>query len=64
MSRHSKAALAAGLIPEGGELVLESLMPSGGAVFSDGVEADFLAFDSGTTARVRAAARKACLVVP
>lgn len=63
-SRHSRAGIVAGLVPEGGELVLESLMPSGGAVFSDGVEADFLAFDSGTTARVRAAAQKACLVVP
>ena len=31
--------IAAGLIEAGGELILESQMPSGGVIFSDGVEA-------------------------
>jgi hypothetical protein len=42
---------------------LESLMPSGGVIFSDGVEADFLRFDSGAIARVGVAPERARLVV-
>jgi NAD kinase len=61
-SRHSKAGIVAGVIEAGGELVLESAMPSGGVIFSDGVEADFLEFNSGARARIRAASRKARLV--
>ena len=61
-SRHSRAALVAGILEPGRELVLESLMPSGGVIFSDGVEADTLAFNSGARAVIRAAARKAHLV--
>ena len=34
------------------------------ACFSDGVEADYLAFDSGTTATIGAARETANLVVP
>lgn len=63
VSRQSAATLVAGWIEEGHELVLESMMPAGGVIFSDGVEADFLRFESGVTARVRAAARRAQLVV-
>ena len=63
LSRHSQANLVAGMLETGQELVLESLMPSGGAVFSDGMEADFLEFNSGAIARVRAAEQSARLVV-
>jgi NAD kinase len=63
VSRHSQANIVAGLLASGEELVLESLMPSGGAVFSDGMEADFLQFNSGATATVRAAKQRARLVV-
>lgn len=63
ISRHSQANLVAGMIESGQELVLESLMPSGGAVFSDGMEADFLQFNSGAIATVRAAKQRAHLVV-
>ena len=38
-------------------------MPSGGAIFSDGVESDFLEFNSGAVARVRAAPKRARLAV-
>jgi len=61
-SRHSRAGLVTGILEPGRELVLESLMPSGGVIFSDGVEADTLSFDSGARAVIRAAARKATLV--
>jgi NAD kinase len=63
VSRHSSSKIVAGMIELGQELVLESLMPSGGAIFSDGMEADFLQFDSGAIAKVRAAQQRARLVV-
>jgi NAD kinase len=62
-SRHSTAAHTAGLLASGAALKLESLMPSGGVVFSDGMEADSLQFNSGVTATVSAAAQRAQLVV-
>jgi hypothetical protein len=64
VSRHSSAELVVGTIESGGELVLESLMPEGGAVFSDGIESDYLEFNSGTTVRVRIADQQARIVVP
>jgi NAD kinase len=63
-SRHSGAELAAGLLDEGAELVLESQMPAGGVIFSDGVESDALQFNSGAIARIRASEQRARLVVP
>ncbi len=63
LSRHSQADLVAGMLESGEELILESLMPTGGAIFSDGMEADFLQFNSGAIARVRAAEQRAHLVV-
>ena len=63
VSRQSSAGIAAGLIEAGGELVLESQMPSGGVIFSDGVEADALDFNSGARVRIRAADRRTHLVV-
>jgi NAD kinase len=63
VSRHSKAGIAAGLIEAGGELILESQMPSGGVIFSDGVEADALDFNSGARVHLHAAARKTHLIV-
>ena len=63
ISRHSQAGIVAGMLETGEELVLESLMPSGGAIFSDGMEAEFLQFNSGAIVRVRAAEQRAHLVV-
>ena len=62
-SKHSDAALVAGLLPEGDEMVIESLQPSNGVIFSDGVEQDFLEFNSGMVARVRVSSRRARLAV-
>jgi hypothetical protein len=39
-------------------------MPSGGVIFSDGIEQDFLAFDSGAVGHVRRASQRAVLVMP
>ncbi|MGE0606031.1 MAG: hypothetical protein AB7O62_02820 [Pirellulales bacterium] len=62
-SKHSHTNLVAGLLDAGQELILESLMPAGGVVFSDGIEADALQFNSGAIARVRAAEQRANIVV-
>jgi hypothetical protein len=61
-SRASDVQLAAGLLEGGEELRLESHMPDGGVIFSDGVEADALAFNAGAVATVRASERKTHLV--
>lgn len=58
-SKHSQAQLVAGVLDEGQELVIESLMPSDGVIFSDGIESDFLQFTSGTIARIGVAKQKA-----
>lgn len=62
-SRHSGIDIAAGYVHEGQELHVESLMPSGGAVFSDGIEADYLEFNAGRTASISRAPSGANLVV-
>jgi NAD kinase len=62
-SRHSEARLISGLIDPAKKLELESLMPSGGVIFSDGIESDYLQFNSGSIATVGAAAETAQLVV-
>lgn len=63
VSRHSSAQCTAGLVERGTALKLESLMPSGGVLFSDGMEDDFLAFNSGVVAELRAAPQRARLAV-
>ena len=62
-SRHSSAGIVAGSIENSFELVLESNMPLNGVIFSDGVEEDRLAFNSGSIARIRVAKERARLVV-
>jgi len=64
VSRHSSANIGSGILHTGQELVLESLMPSEGTIFSDGIENDYLAFNSGATAIIRAAAQRAQLILP
>jgi NAD kinase len=64
VSRHSQANLVAGMVDEGQQLTVESLMPAGGVIFSDGIESDFLTFTSGTIARIGVSQQKARLVVP
>jgi len=63
VSRHSKADIIAGVIEQQQALELESLMPSGGFIFSDGMEADFLQFNSGSTVSIKTAAEIAQLVM-
>lgn len=62
-SRHSSAEGAVGFLEKSARLELESLMPSGGVIFSDGMEEDALSFTSGLVARIGPAAQRARLVV-
>jgi hypothetical protein len=62
-SRHSQVCLTAGVLEAGTELLIESQMGTGGVIFSDGVEADFLGFDAGRVARIGLAPEQAHLVV-
>jgi NAD kinase len=63
-SRHSRVGIVAGYVEREDQLLIESQMPSNGVIFSDGMEADFLAFDSGAVARIGVAPECAMLVMP
>ena len=63
-SKSSQATIVAGLLAAGASLTIESHMPDGGVIFSDGVEQDALAFPSGTRVTIGAAAQRTQLVVP
>lgn len=62
LSKSSRIDLTCGIIPENKKLVLESFMPVRGVIFSDGIEADFLHFNSGAIARIGVAEEKAVIV--
>jgi hypothetical protein len=64
VSRHSSANQIAGILEANETLVLQSMMPTDGVIFSDGVESDFLRFDSGALASISASSRAASLVMP
>lgn len=62
VSRHSSAEITAGRIYGGSPLEIESRMPQQGIIFSDGIESDFIRFDSGKIASIGVADEKAVLV--
>jgi NAD kinase len=61
-SKKTQAALTAGVLSGQIRLVLESFMPNNGVIFSDGIEADFLSFNSGSIATIGTAKERAKLV--
>lgn len=63
VSRQSTANLVAGRLDEGSDLVVESLMPKRGVIFSDGIESDYLEFNSGSVANIHVSSQRARLVV-
>jgi NAD kinase len=62
-SIRTQTGIAAGIIKGQNNLTIESLMPTNGIIFSDGIEADFLKFNSGTTATIGLAKETATLVM-
>jgi hypothetical protein len=62
VSKASAAGIVWGNIRAGEKLEVVSQMPQNGVIFSDGVEADYLAIDSGAVASISVAEEKARLV--
>lgn len=58
----TQIGFTAGLIQAHKKLVLESYMPTNGVIFSDGIERDFLRFNSGAIAEIGLAKETATLV--
>jgi hypothetical protein len=64
VTRLTSAQIVYGEIGPGQTLEIVSNMPQNGVIFSDGVESDFLRFDSGAIASVSIAEKKVSLVCP
>ena len=64
LSKTSQIQIASGVIYPDDELIIESNMPQNGIIFSDGVQSDFLKFNSGAIATIQIAEQKAKLVLP
>jgi NAD kinase len=62
LSKTSQADIVFGQIAPTQELVITSHMPDYGVIFSDGIETDYLAFHSGSIARIGLAERKTHLI--
>jgi NAD kinase len=62
-SRTTGTTLVAGKITRQSPLVIESHMGEGGVIFSDGIESDFLEFNSGMRATITVAKRSGRLVI-
>jgi hypothetical protein len=62
-SIRTQTGITSGLITSKHILKIESLMPSNGVIFSDGIEADFLKFNSGSIATIGVANETANLVI-
>jgi NAD kinase len=61
-SIRTQIGITAGVIKQTNSLTVESLMPGSGVIFSDGIEADFLRFNSGAIATIGLASETAQLV--
>lgn len=58
----TQTRLVSGKADQHSPLIIRSLMPENGVIFSDGIEADFLEFTSGITARISVADKVGQLV--
>jgi hypothetical protein len=64
ISLHSTASLVAGWIAAGQTLRVESNMPTGGCIVSDGVPSDSIDFNAGAILTIQRAREQALLVTP
>jgi hypothetical protein len=62
-SKASATNLVYGIINSHKPLTLSSLMPENGVIFSDGIEADFLDFNSGAQVVITLAEKQGKLVM-
>lgn len=61
-SKKTQTGITAGILMNQTKLIVESLMPANGVIFSDGIETDFLKFNLGSIATIGIAKEKAQLV--
>jgi hypothetical protein len=62
-SRTTGATIVIGRIAHDAQMVLVSQMPENGVIFSDGIESDYLEFNSGTRATIGVAEKHGLLVM-
>ena len=62
-SIRTQTDICSGRLKKGNKLIIESLMPNNGFIFSDGIEQDFLQFNSGAMAEMRLSDDEAVLVM-
>ena len=61
-SIRTQTGITTGVIKNQNSLTIESLMPTNGVIFSDGIETDFLKFNSGSIATIGIAVETATIV--
>ena len=64
ISCNSSADMIGGLLSSNEELVVGSQIPENGVIFSDGVQSDYIEFNSGSIARFGVSQQRAVLLVP
>jgi len=62
-SIRTQTDIVAGIVNNKNKLIIESLMPNQGIIFSDGIEKDFIKFNSGSIATIGLANESANLVI-
>jgi len=62
-SKHSQANIVSGFFDDLHPLIIESFMPQKGVIFSDGIEKDYLNFNSGAIVKIGLADTKAHIIV-
>ncbi|WP_261510508.1 NAD(+)/NADH kinase [Chryseobacterium paludis] len=62
-SKATQTDICGGILKRRNKLIIESLMPNNGFIFSDGIEKDFLQFNSGATAEIKLSDEEAVLVI-
>ena len=62
-SIRTQTGISAGIIKTKNNLTIESLMPTSGVIFSDGIETDFMKFNSGSIATIGISAETTTLVI-
>ena len=59
----TQTGISAGIIKTNNNLTIESLMPTSGVIFSDGIETDFMKFNSGSIATIGISTETTTLVI-
>ena len=63
LSKTTAVSIGFGIITKNTPLKIESQMTSKGVIFSDGIESDFLHFNSGSSVQIGIADEKANLII-